>query len=85
MNEHKRMMAERDKGLIELDVEWARKTMLPFVPSHPLVYLIALHKVRYACTEIPRELRHESAAWLRARGYRDHNNMPLLPEGELPE
>lgn len=46
--------------------------------------LVALHKARYDCMDIADELRHESAAWLRERGY-GALDRPLLPEGELPK
>ena len=54
-------------------------------PMTDEVILIGLHKSRYMCTAIAPELRHASGAWLRERGYRQANGLPLLPEGDLPE
>lgn len=74
-------LAERHRMLRTLDVAAAQAKM-PGASDE--VVLIALHKARYDCTAIEDELRHESARWLRERGYRGLTG-PLLPEGELPE
>ena len=73
-------MAERDRALIALDLEYARGLMPATTDD---VRLIAMHKARYETTSIPRELRHASGAWLRERSY-GRVRGPLLPEGELP-
>lgn len=52
--------------------------------SDGMMTLVA-HKARYECTSIARELRLESAEWLRARGHGRLTGDPLLPQGELPE
>ena len=76
-------LAERDKALIDLDMDWARRTM-PDV-SDDLVRLMALHKARYEVTTLPAELRHTSGQWLRERGLSRFDGTDLLPEGMLPE
>jgi hypothetical protein len=75
-------MAERDQALMTLDMEYARR----FMPgaSSDFVRLAAMHKVRYEITTMPRELRHESGAWLREMGYGRQCGLDLLPEGQLP-
>lgn len=76
---------ERDAALIAMDVERMRKLM--GMPEHarPLALLAGMHKARYNIPSIPAELRHESAAWLRAHGLTDIHGIPLLPPGQLPE
>ena len=76
-------LAERDKALIDLDMDWARRTM-PDV-SDDLVRLMALHKARYEVTTLSAELRHTSGQWLRERGLHRFDGTDLLPEGMLPE
>jgi len=73
---------ERIKALRALDVVWARREA-PAASSDE-VLLVALHKARYRCRQIQDDLRHESAAWLRAHGFGDLHGEPLLPPGELP-
>lgn len=73
----------RNRILIDLDVVAAAKQM-PGVSSLEVV-LLALHKARYVCTDIPANLRHASAAYLRERGSTDLYGQPILPEGQLPE
>jgi hypothetical protein len=81
--EFKAWKEARNKMLREMDVEAARNAMGPQA-SDELV-LLTLHKVRYECTDIEDSYRHESAAWLRDRGYERMTGTPLLPEGALPE
>jgi hypothetical protein len=76
------VLAERNKALSNLDMEWARRNMQGASSDH--VRLLAMHKARYECTSIAAELRHLSAKWLRDRGYLRMYRMELLPEGELP-
>ena len=75
-------LTERDKALSNLDMDYARK-MLPYSEDDE-IRLVAMHKARYSCLSIARELRHASGAWLRERNYKDAIGMDLLPEGELP-
>lgn len=78
------LLERRNKALANLDLEWAAEQTPPgrATPSKE-VMLIAMHKARYECRAIAAELRHESGAWLRERGY-SRSYGPLLPEGELP-
>ena len=82
MDEIQRFVKERDKALANLDMEYARR-VIPMATSDE-VRLIAMHKARYEITSLPAELRHESANWLRERGYKRGTGDPLLPEGRLP-
>jgi hypothetical protein len=81
--ELKKFIEERNQALATLDLRWARKNA-PGASSEE-VLLLSLHKARYHCKDIARELRHTSAAWLRARGYSGWHGQQLLPEGQLPE
>jgi hypothetical protein len=72
----------RNKALRELDMDFARAAM-PGARNDE-VRLMAMHKARYECTEIEAHYRHESRAWLAARGLSRQTGEPLLPEGDLP-
>ena len=74
---------ERDAALIALDMDWAKANMPK--ASHPDVYLVALHKARYECTHIARDLRIASYKYLKLRHYKRLTGDDLLPYGELPE
>lgn len=75
----------RNDALIALDLAWARRMIAPFDPNaSDLTLLVAMHKARYNIPAIPEALRHESAAWLRARNLSDIHGLPLLPPGQLP-
>ena len=74
-------LAERNIALVDLDLRDAQK-MFPSASGHAL--LIAMHKARYGCNGMPDALRHDSAEWLRARGYGAMFG-PLLPKGQLPK
>lgn len=76
------MNAEKIRILEALDVAAARQHM-PDASSEEVV-LLALHKARYLCGHVRAELRHQSGAWLRERGYGMYMGEPLLPPGELP-
>ena len=73
---------ERNAALSELDMTYLRRMMPEATSDH--VRLIAAHKARYECVGIDRNLRLESAKWLRSYGYEALNGA-LLPEGELPK
>jgi hypothetical protein len=73
---------ERDAALVTLDMAWARR-MMP-AASCDEVRLAAMHKVRYDCTTLPRELRLASGEWLREHGMSGMQGRPLLPPGQLP-
>lgn len=79
-DELKAWRTERNRVLTAMDIAAARKQM-PGASDE--VVEIALHKARYDCTDMPDALRHESASWLRSRGYGALGG-PLLNEGELP-
>lgn len=76
------MRAARNEILRTLDVSAARGWGM-FASSDEVV-MCALHKARYDCVDIERELRHASGAWLRERGYSAMGGRALEPEGELP-
>ena len=76
-------LAERNAALTSMDMKWAEKEM-PYASS-PEVREVAMHKARYECTAIDRELRIKSYKWLKLRHYKRLTNDPLLPYGELPE
>lgn len=74
--------AARNAALLALDMTYAREQMPD--ASGDDVRLMAMHKARYECKDLPDAARHESAKWLRDRALGRFNG-PLLPEGELPE
>lgn len=82
---------ERNKALTDLDMRWARrmavqggkKGYLGGMTDEEL--LAGMHKARYHIPGIARELRLESAAFLRERGLGDLFGVALLPEGQLPD
>lgn len=71
----------RNKALAELDLSFAKQ-------EHPEgsdeVLLVALHKARVDCTDLPDQLRLESVEWLRERGFSRIDGMPLPLPGLLP-
>lgn len=76
--------AEMRAALCRMDLAWARQQIPPgHNPSNETLTL-SLHKARYGCSLVPRELRHASGHWLRERGFTGFMGEPLLPEGELP-
>ena len=75
-------IAERNKALTTLDMDWARK-QAPLLADLPLLW--GMHKARYECLHIDPALRHESAAFLRIHNLKRSCGAPLLPEGELPQ
>jgi hypothetical protein len=77
------LQRERHAALIALDLGWARQQA--YGPVDGFALLAGMHKARYNIPSIPAALRHESAAWLRARGLSDIHGVPLLPPGQLPE
>ena len=75
--------AARDKALLDMDMDFIRNQLGVHV-SDDMCLLVA-HKARYECVRLPAEARHESARWLREKGYRRMTGDELLPAGELPE
>jgi hypothetical protein len=79
-------LRERHEALRTLDMAWARRQAKAMgarnINDDEL--LAGMHKARYEVVDMPRELRHESAAWLRERGLGAMGGRPLLPEGKLP-
>ena len=83
MPDLKKFLRERNEALLSLDLEYAGRMT---GSRDKIILLLALHKSRYECVQLPDEPRLESARWLRERGYhRMQGNLPLLPEGELPK
>lgn len=82
VDEMQKFIEKRNAALTSLDESYVADTM-PRAPAS--MRLLILHKSRYECTGIARELRHASRHWLAERGYSRMTGTPLLPEGELPE
>lgn len=80
-DELKRFVAERDKALAALDMEWAKARM---PGASDLVLLAGMHKARYECVSITDVLRFESRAWLEAHGFKRLGGLSWPPVGELP-
>ena len=76
-------VAARDQALLALDFDFIRNQLGR--PASDEMCLLVAHKARYEAVRLPAEARHQSAAWLRERGYGRMAGTPLLPEGELPE
>lgn len=74
--------SERNLALKTLDVAWARRTA-PGLTSDEAA-ILALHKARYECREIPDDLRHDSRRFLTAAGSTRFQDLPWPPEGTLP-
>ena len=79
----KEEVTARDKALLALDFDFIR--YLIGRPASDEMCLLVAHKARYEAVRLPAEARHQSAAWLRERGYGRMTGTELLPEGELPE
>lgn len=73
---------ERDAALLTIDLDWARRAM-PWA-SCDEVRILAMHKARLAPVTMPPELRHASAAFLRAASCAQYDGSLLPPEGQLP-
>lgn len=71
----------RNIALIAMDMSWGR-AMFPGAPDADIE--IAMHKARYHSTDLPRNVRHQSAQWLRERGHADVLGEPVMAEGMLP-
>lgn len=89
MSEIEKFLEERDRILIDLDVDGFRDQLTS--GGHPeakdiddKILVISLHKARYEATSISDNARHRSAIWLRTNGY-GRIGGPLLPKGELPK
>jgi predicted NAD/FAD-binding protein len=82
VDEIEQWRADRNKALMALDIEWARKMMPDARNDH--VRLAAMHKGRYECTDLDNAARHTSGEWLRQHGYGRMTGEPLLQEGVLP-
>lgn len=76
-------LAERNRALKKIDMEYARRTM-PGASSDE-VRLMAMHKARYEVTAMPARLRHASREWLELRGYRRLYDLPWPADRSLPE
>jgi hypothetical protein len=73
-------LIERNRVLIELDVEGARKMMPPDVPMSDMGLIVGMHKTRLHVTSLPRAIRQESLDWLRINGFKDLHGAPLPKE-----
>lgn len=73
---------ERNAAFLRLDMRWARRNFPEC--SSDAVRLIALHKARYECVDLPVAARLASKRWLAERGYGGRTG-PLLPGEGLPE
>lgn len=71
--------------VISLSVSLAKRMKLLPAEWSDEKCLLALHKYRYELKHAPDEKRHESRAWLEARGFHRLQNAPWPPEGELPK
>ena len=76
----KELADERLKALIGFDLDYARR-MMPEMSEDTRV--LGMHKARYLHPDVPAELRHMSAHFLRS-GKHLSNGLAILPEGELP-
>lgn len=79
----KNFLDERNNALATLCMSYARRMMPDASSDH--VRLTAMHKARYECTHLARELRHQSAEYLNQHGYCRMDGTPLLPTGILPK
>jgi hypothetical protein len=79
--EIKRYVAERDRMLMQCDVdvmlEFMRQHNIPG-PSNRETAEIMLHKTRTSATTLPMAERAKSKRWLVERGYRPHD------DGDVP-
>lgn len=74
-------LAERDRILIEFDIEAATKMMPAWLSREGII--AGMHKARLHVVAIDAKLRQESLDWLRENGFRDYKGGPLpdhLPE-----
>lgn len=78
---HAALRADRNRALAALDLAWGRR-MFPGALDADI--LVAMHKARYHSTDVPRELRHQSAQWLKDGGHTDALGEPIMAEGWLP-
>jgi len=64
-----KLIAERDRKIIALDEDWARKILAEEGIHHPprKQVLAGLHRARAALATAPRELRQASRKWLKTR------------------
>lgn len=74
-------LAERNAAFESLNIDWAIR-QAPYMSRE--VAEIALHKGRYECVTMPPALRHESAMWLRERGFKRMSGDEILSDDELP-
>lgn len=75
------LIADRNAGLVALDMDWARE-MMPNMSDD--VRLIAMHKTRYEIRTIPDDERHASRSWLEERDLSRLGFLPWPPLGVLP-
>jgi hypothetical protein len=68
-------LKDRHTALLTLDMDYAR-ALMPMASGDD-VRLAAMHKARHASTDMPKRLREESAAYLKAEGMTGLNGLPL--------
>ena len=73
---------ERNAALSRLDMDYARKVMPD--ASCDEVRLVAMHKARYECLDLPDKIREDSGRWLREHRFHRMDGSDVLPEGMLP-
>lgn len=74
-------LEERNRILIEMDVEAANKMMPAWLSEAGII--AGMHKARLHIPAIDDKLRAESLQWLRDNGFKDYKGAPLpdhLPE-----
>lgn len=77
---------KRNRALLALDLDWARTHALVMGRNPPeATLLMALHKARVICTDLPQAARHASMAWLKERDLAARQGEPWPPDGSLPE
>lgn len=83
MDEIEQWRADRNKALIMLDMEWARKRLPDATSAN--VLLMAMHKARYECTDLDMETRLISSEWLKTNKCDRMDGTPVLNAGILPD
>jgi hypothetical protein len=73
-------LKDRNEALMSLDEIKIRAYLRKYgeePPANPTVFWMGVHKAITACTDLPREFRQKSAAWLEIRGSRSMDDGDL--------
>ena len=70
----KEMLAERNKALSDLDMDYARR-MMPATTDR--IRLVAMHKARYECVQISADLRAASRKFLESTRHSRLGGIPF--------